>query len=50
MYKDCQTYEIENAIEAYNICINLPCSVNLKKEDVRWITENIKDFFLTRNK
>lgn len=50
MYKDCQTYEIKNAIEAYDICINLPCSVNLKEEDVRWITENIKDFFLTRNK
>ena len=30
MYKDSQTYAIENAVEAYKTCINLPCSVSLK--------------------
>ena len=44
MYKGCQTYEIENAIEAHETCINLPCSVSLKQEDIEWIVKNIKDF------
>jgi len=44
MYKDSQTYAIENAVEAYETCINLPCSVSLKQEDIEWIVKNIKDF------
>ncbi|HHT9160156.1 MAG TPA: LegC family aminotransferase [Candidatus Brocadiaceae bacterium] len=45
MYKDSQTYAIENAVEAYKTCINLPCSVSLKEEDIGFIVENIKSYF-----
>ena len=42
MYKDYQTYVIHNAVEAYEGCINLPCSVNLKSEEIKLVVENIK--------
>lgn len=45
MYRDCQSYEIDKAIDAYNTCINLPCSVNLKEEKVRLVVESIKEYF-----
>ncbi|MBI2470408.1 MAG: LegC family aminotransferase [Planctomycetes bacterium] len=45
MYRDCQRYAIDNAIEAYDSCINLPCSVNLKKEEIEVVVENIKSYF-----
>jgi perosamine synthetase len=45
MYKDCQSYEIEKAIEAYNTCINLPCSANLKEEKIKFVVESIKEYF-----
>ena len=45
MYKQYQTYQIENAISAYNRCINLPCSVNLKEEEVQYIVYHIKNYF-----
>jgi len=44
MYKDCQSYKIDKAIEVYNTCINLPCSVNLKEEEVRFVVESIKEY------
>ena len=43
MYKSSQTYAIENAVEAYETCINLPCSANIKQEDIERIVKNIKD-------
>lgn len=47
MYKGSQTYAIENAVDAYESCINLPCSVTLKEEEVRFVVENIKNYFRT---
>lgn len=44
MYKGSQAYKINNAIEAYETCINLPCSVNLKQEDIKRVVKIIKDF------
>lgn len=41
MYKDCQTYKIENAFNFYDSCINLPCSVGLKQEEIEYVAENI---------
>lgn len=45
MYNECQAYEIENAVEAYETCINIPCSVNLKENDIKMITGNINEYF-----
>ncbi len=45
MYKNSQSYKITSAIEAYNTCINLPCSVNLTNEDIRYVSENIIGYF-----
>ncbi len=45
MYKECQAYAIENAVEAYETCINIPCSVNLKEDDIKMITGNINEYF-----
>ncbi|MDD5773374.1 MAG: LegC family aminotransferase [bacterium] len=45
MYKDSQVYKIENAVYAYETCINLPCSVSLKEKEIKYIVENIKKYF-----
>lgn len=45
MYRKSQAYKIENAREAYNACINLPCSVNLKNEDIECVVNRIKKYF-----
>lgn len=45
MYHDCQSYRIENAVEAYDKSINIPCSVNLTSRDIEIVIENIKNYF-----
>ena len=45
MYQNCQTYRIENAFHAYENCINLPCSVSLEEEEIRYIVRSIKRYF-----
>lgn len=45
MYKDCIVYNIENATECYERYINIPCSVNLVREDIEYIVENIRNYF-----
>lgn len=45
MYKNCQQYEIKHAIEAYETCINLPCSLNLELKDIEYVVKNISDYF-----
>lgn len=45
MYKGAQTYRIENAVKAYETCINLPCSVNLTSSDIEKVVGNIKKYF-----
>lgn len=44
MYHDCQSYAIENAVAAYESCINLPCSVSMQEKDVKTVVKNIRDF------
>lgn len=45
MYRDCQAYGIDKALEAYEDCINLPCSVNIPEEDIKAVVENITNYF-----
>ena len=46
IYKSAQTYRVENAVKAYETCINLPCSLSLNKKEVEYVSESIKDYFL----
>lgn len=42
-YKNCVVYEIEKA-DYYSKCIlNLPCSTQLTKEEIKYVVENVKD-------
>jgi len=45
MYREFQTYFIEKAREAYDCCINLPCSISLKQENAEFVVENIRNYF-----
>lgn len=45
MYSDCQKYHIDSAKEAYESCINLPCSSNLKMEEIEIVCKSIKEYF-----
>ena len=45
MYKECQTSTTNNAMKAYETCINLPCSVSLKEKEIEFVVENIKSYF-----
>lgn len=38
-YKDCQNYKIEKALELLEKTLNIPCSVNLTKQDIERILE-----------
>lgn len=49
MYKDCETHAIDNALKAYESCLNLPCSVSLKGDDLRFVAESIQNFFNMAN-
>lgn len=43
-YIENQTYEIEKAINFYNQIVNIPCSTNLEKEDIKRVVETIKNY------
>lgn len=45
MYTGFQTYDVENAIDAYETCINLPCSIGLKESQIEFVAENIQYYF-----
>lgn len=45
MYKSFQAFRIEKAELAYETCINLPCSVNLKENEIRYVVECVKDHY-----
>lgn len=45
IYRDYLTYNIFNAFDSYERCINLPCSVNIKDEEIFFIAESIKEYF-----
>jgi len=36
-YKNCQTYKIEKAVELLGKTLNIPCSVNLRYEDIKTV-------------
>ena len=46
MYYGFQSYEIDNAIDAYEGCISIPCSVDLKENDIEYVVGNIKDYYI----
>lgn len=41
-YKDCQNYKIEKAYDMLDKTLNIPCSVNLKKESINRVIRNLK--------
>ncbi len=45
MYEDYQAYRIEKAFEAYDSCLSLPCSVNLKEADMAYVASGIAEYF-----
>jgi perosamine synthetase len=45
MYKNCQAYAIERAMQSYGCCMNLPCSVNLKHKAIRYVVDHIVRYF-----
>jgi len=45
MYRDCEKYHIENAKEAYESCINLPCSLDLKFDKIEIVCKAVKEYF-----
>lgn len=45
MYRACQSYSIEKAVEAHGSCINLPSGVGIKQAEIEFIAENIKKYF-----
>jgi dTDP-4-amino-4,6-dideoxygalactose transaminase len=50
MYKKSQSYHIENAVTIYNTCINLPCSVDLRKDEIMRVADSIKMYFGKRGR
>ncbi|KJU81367.1 aminotransferase, L0031 family [Candidatus Magnetobacterium bavaricum] len=45
MYKSYQAYAIDKAIDAYDSCINLPCSVGIKESEIIFVVNKIKNYF-----
>ena len=45
IYKNFQTYKIDNAIGFYETCINIPCSISLKKSQIEFVVKEIKCYF-----
>lgn len=47
MHEEYESYRVESAKDAYASSINLPCSVNLKQEDLEYVVETVKEYFKT---
>lgn len=45
MYKDSPNYAINNAIDAYESCVNLPCSVNIRQKEIEYITDCVAGYY-----
>jgi perosamine synthetase len=45
MYSEFQSYKVDRAEDAYESCISLPSSVNLKRTEIENITNVIADYF-----
>jgi perosamine synthetase len=48
MYKDCQAFRVESALNIYDTALNLPCSIGLKMEEIEFTVEKIKSYFSSR--
>ena len=48
MYKDCQAFRVESASNIYDTTLNLPCSIEIKMEEIEFTVEKIKSYFSTR--
>ena len=44
IFKSCQTYKINDALNKVNETINIPCSISLTVEDKQKIVEAIKQY------
>ena len=45
MYRNAQSYAIDNAVKVYETCINLPCSVNIKQNDIEYVVNCTREYF-----
>lgn len=50
MFKKCQEYRVENAINIYDTTLNLPCSIGLKEEEIEFVVKYIKDYFSSKGR
>ena len=48
MYKDCQTFRVESALNIYDTALNLPCSIGIKMEEIEFTVEKIKSYLSSR--
>ena len=44
MYKDCEAFQIEQAFKMHDRILNLPCSVDLKREDIRIVCDLLRQY------
>jgi len=42
MYRDCQSYRVESAVNSYDTCFNVPCSVGLSRQEVQYVVGAIE--------
>ena len=45
MYRRFQAVAIEESLNAYDTCINLPCSINLSRGELEFVAKSIKNYF-----
>jgi perosamine synthetase len=45
MYKNCQAFRVESALNVYDTALNLPCSIGIEKEEIEFTVEKIKSYF-----
>ncbi len=48
MYKNCQAFRVESALNIYDTALNLPCSIGIKMEEIKFTVEKIKSYFSSR--
>lgn len=42
-YRDCQSYRIERAFQMWERTLNIPCSVNIRKEEIERVINELKN-------
>jgi len=45
MYRDCQVYEMDETVSAFERCISIPSSVQLTSDDIKFVVDCIKTYF-----